>query len=114
MIDDDSRRGVNQKPLQRQGRIFQGRGGRSTMHELIARTEESHKAQLRCLRRTTGGVIYDEARCRLREPGPGRKPARLRLEFWALWNSPELNARRGQIKQGCYCARDFYQHAVRV
>jgi MoaA/NifB/PqqE/SkfB family radical SAM enzyme len=77
------------------------------MHELIARTEESHKAQLRCFAGTTGGVIYDEgtvSSCENLDPVGNLRD--YDWNFWALWNSPELNARRGQIKQGCYCTHE--------
>jgi MoaA/NifB/PqqE/SkfB family radical SAM enzyme len=106
MIDEDSRRGVIKNHYRGDGGYFKAAVD-IYMHELIARTEEQGKAQLRCFAGTTGGVIYDEGTvsscenltpiCNLRDYD---------WNFWALWNSPELNARRKQIKQGCYCTHE--------
>jgi MoaA/NifB/PqqE/SkfB family radical SAM enzyme len=106
MIDDDSRRGVIKNHYKGESGYFKAAVD-IYMHELIARTEEQHKAQLRCFAGTTGGVIYDEgtvSSCENLDPIGNLRD--YDWNFWALWNSPELNARRAQIKQGCYCTHE--------
>jgi MoaA/NifB/PqqE/SkfB family radical SAM enzyme len=106
MIDDDSRRGVIKNHYKGKGGYFKAAVD-IYMHELIARTEERHAAQLRCFAGTTGGVIYDEgtvSSCENLDPIGNLRD--YDWDFWALWNSPELNARRAQIKQGCYCTHE--------
>jgi MoaA/NifB/PqqE/SkfB family radical SAM enzyme len=106
LIDDDSRRGVIKNHYKGKGGYFKAAVD-IYMHELIARTEESHKAQLRCFAGTTGGVIYDEgtvSSCENLDPIGNLRD--YDWNFWALWNSPELKARREQIKQGCYCTHE--------
>ncbi|NDD62553.1 MAG: radical SAM protein [Acidobacteria bacterium] len=105
-IDDDSRHGVIKNH-------YKGSGGYLKaavdiyMHELIARTEETQKAQLRCFAGTTGGVIYDEgtvSSCENLDPVGNLRD--YDWDFNALWHSPELQARRAQIKNGCFCTHE--------
>ncbi|HKX28363.1 MAG TPA: radical SAM protein [Blastocatellia bacterium] len=106
MIDDDSRRGVIKNHYQGKGGYFKAAVD-IYMHEMIARTEIEQKAQLRCFAGTTGGVIYDEgtvSSCENLDPIGNLRD--YDWNFWSLWNSPELNARRQQIKQGCYCTHE--------
>ncbi|HKQ72739.1 MAG TPA: radical SAM protein [Blastocatellia bacterium] len=106
LIDEDSRRGVIKNHYKGESGYFKAAVD-IYMHELIARTEEQHKAQLRCFAGTTGGVIYDEgtvSSCENLDPIGNLRD--YDWNFWALWNSPELNARRAQIKQGCYCTHE--------
>lgn len=106
MIDEDSRRGVIKNHYKGKGGYFKAAVD-IYMHELIARTEEQHKAQLRCFAGTTGGVIYDEgtvSSCENLDPIGNLRD--YDWNFRALWNSPELAARRAQIKQGCYCTHE--------
>ncbi len=106
MIDDDSRRGVIKNHYKGDGGYFKAAVD-IYMHELIARTEEQHKAQLRCFAGTTGGVIYDEgtvSSCENLDPIGNLRD--YDWNFWSLWNSPELAARRKQIKNGCYCTHE--------
>jgi MoaA/NifB/PqqE/SkfB family radical SAM enzyme len=106
MIDDDSRRGVIKNHYKGESGYFKAAVD-IYMHELIARTEEQGKAQLRCFAGTTGGVIYDEgtvSSCENLDPIGNLRD--YDWNFWALWNSPELIARRAQIKQGCYCTHE--------
>jgi MoaA/NifB/PqqE/SkfB family radical SAM enzyme len=106
MIDDDSRRGVIKNHYQGESGYFKAAVD-IYMHELIARTEEQHKAQLRCFAGTTGGVIYDEGTVSSCENlAPIGNLRDYDWNFRALWNSPELAARRKQIKQGCYCTHE--------
>ena len=106
MIDADSRRGLIKNHYKGKGGYFKAAVD-IYMHELIARTELSHQAQLRCFAGTTGGVIYDEgtvSTCENLDPIGNLR--NYDWNFWALWNSPELNARRNQIKQGCFCTHE--------
>jgi MoaA/NifB/PqqE/SkfB family radical SAM enzyme len=106
LIDADSRRGVIKNHYKGKGGYFKAAVD-IYMHELIARTELSHQAQLRCFAGTTGGVIYDEgtvSTCENLDPIGNLRD--YNWNFWALWNSPELNARRNQIKQGCFCTHE--------
>ncbi len=106
MIDDDSRRGVIKNHYQGQGGYFKAAVD-IYMHELIARTEETQKAQLRCFAGTTGGVIYDEGTVSSCENlDPIGNLGDYDWNFRALWNSPELQARRAQIKNGCFCTHE--------
>lgn len=106
MIDDDSRRGVIKNHYQGKGGYFKAAVD-IYMHEMIARTELEQKAQLRCFAGTTGGVIYDEgtvSSCENLDPIGNLRD--YNWDFRALWHSPELNERRRQIKQGCYCTHE--------
>ena len=106
MIDADSRHGLIKNHYKGKGGYFKAAVD-IYMHELIARTELSHQAQLRCFAGTTGGVIYDEgtvSTCENLDPIGNLR--NYDWNFWALWNSPELNARRNQIKQGCFCTHE--------
>jgi MoaA/NifB/PqqE/SkfB family radical SAM enzyme len=106
MIDDDSRRGVIKNHYKGKGGYFKAAVD-IYMHEMIARTEIEQKAQLRCFAGTTGGVIYDEgtvSSCENLDPIGNLRD--YNWDFQALWHSPELNQRRQQIKQGCYCTHE--------
>jgi MoaA/NifB/PqqE/SkfB family radical SAM enzyme len=106
MIDDDSRRGVIKNHYQGKGGYFKAAVD-IYMHEMIARTEIEQRAQLRCFAGTTGGVIYDEgtvSSCENLDPIGNLRD--YDWNFWALWNSPELDARRRAIKQGCFCTHE--------
>jgi MoaA/NifB/PqqE/SkfB family radical SAM enzyme len=77
------------------------------MHELIARTEIEHKAQLRCWAGTAGAVIYDEgtiSSCEnLESVGNLRNYG---WDFQAFWQSEEMSERRKHVKNGCYCTHE--------
>ncbi len=106
MIDDDSRRGLIKNHYKGNGGYFKAAVD-IYMHEMIARTEEQQKAQLRCFAGTTGGVIYDEgtvSSCENLDPVGNLRD--YDWNFRALWSSPELAARRDKIKQGCYCTHE--------
>jgi MoaA/NifB/PqqE/SkfB family radical SAM enzyme len=106
MIDDDSRNGAIKNHYAGDGGYFKAAID-IYMHELIARTEEQHKAQLRCFGGTTGGVIYDEgtvSSCENLSPVGNLRD--YDWNFWALWNSPEIKVRRAQVKQGCFCTHE--------
>lgn len=106
MIDDDSRHGAIKNHYAGDGGYFKAAID-IYMHELIARTEEQQKAQLRCFAGTTGGVIYDEgtvSSCENLSPVGNLRD--YDWNFWALWNSPELKARREHVKNGCFCTHE--------
>ncbi len=106
MIDDDSRRGLIKNHYKGNGGYFKAAVD-IYMHEMIARTEEQQKAQLRCFAGTTGGVIYDEgtvSSCENLDPVGNLRD--YDWNFRSLWSSPELAARRDKIKQGCYCTHE--------
>jgi MoaA/NifB/PqqE/SkfB family radical SAM enzyme len=106
MIDEDSRRGAIKNHYAGDGGYFKAAID-IYMHGLIARTEEQQKAQLRCHAGTTGGVIYDEgtvSSCENLSPVGNLRD--YDWNFWALWNSPEIKARRAEIKKGCFCTHE--------
>jgi MoaA/NifB/PqqE/SkfB family radical SAM enzyme len=106
LIDDDSRRGAIKNHYAGDGGYFKAAID-IYMHELIARTEETQQAQLRCYAGTTGGVIYDEgtvSSCENLSPVGNLRD--YDWDFRALWNSPEIRARRDQIKNGCFCTHE--------
>ncbi|MCS6886185.1 MAG: radical SAM protein [Acidobacteriota bacterium] len=106
MIDEDSRTAVIKNSYAGRAGIFKAAID-IYMHELIARTEIEHKAQLRCWAGTAGAVIYDEgtvSSCENLE-----SVANLRDYDWnfqALWNSPAMAERRKKVKAGCYCTHE--------
>ncbi|MEP7271780.1 MAG: radical SAM protein [Acidobacteriota bacterium] len=106
MIDDDSRKGAIKNHYAGDGGYFKAAID-IYMHELIARTEETQKAQLRCFAGTTGGVIYDEgtvSSCENLTPVGNLRD--YDWNFRALWNSPELKVRRAHVKDGCFCTHE--------
>ena len=106
LIDDDSRRGVISNHYAGKGGFFKAAID-IHMHEVIAKTEIEKKAQLQCHAGNTGGVIYDEgtvSSCENLDP-----VANLRdfdWNFWKLWNSPEMDARRKHARSGCHCTHE--------
>ena len=106
LIDDDSRRGVISNHYAGKGGFFKAAID-IHMHEVIAKTEIEKKAQLKCHAGNTGGVIYDEgtvSSCENLDP-----VANLRdfdWNFWKLWNSPEMDARRKHARSGCHCTHE--------
>ncbi len=77
------------------------------MHGLIAKTQETQKAQMKCYAGTAGGVIYDEgtvSSCENLAP-----IANLRDYDWnfqKLWLSPAMQARRKKAADGCFCTHE--------
>jgi MoaA/NifB/PqqE/SkfB family radical SAM enzyme len=77
------------------------------MHGLIARTQETQKAQLTCYAGTAGGVIYDEgtvSSCENLEPVGNLRD--YDWNFQKLWFSPAMQARRKQAADGCFCTHE--------
>ncbi len=77
------------------------------MHELIAKTQEEQKAQLRCFAGTAGGVIYDEGTVSSCENLPPIGNLRdYDWNFSALWYSEAMQVRRARVKDGCFCTHE--------
>ncbi len=106
LIDDDSRNALIKNHYAGQNGYFKAAID-IHMHEVIAKTEIEKKAQLRCHAGNTGGVIYDEgtvSSCENLDP-----VANLRdydWNFWKLWNSPAMEARRQHARNGCHCTHE--------
>ena len=106
MIDDDSRTALIKNHYSGKNGYFKAAID-IHMHEVIAKTEMEKKAQLRCHAGNTGGVIYDEgtvSSCENLDP-----VANLRdydWNFWKLWNSPAMEARRQHARNGCHCTHE--------
>jgi MoaA/NifB/PqqE/SkfB family radical SAM enzyme len=77
------------------------------MHGLIAKTEESQRAQMTCYAGTAGGVIYDEgtvSSCENLEPVGNLRD--FDWNFQRLWLSPAMQARRKKAADGCFCTHE--------
>jgi MoaA/NifB/PqqE/SkfB family radical SAM enzyme len=77
------------------------------MHGLIAKTEDTQKAQLRCYAGTAGGVIYDEgtvSSCEILEPVGNLRD--YDWNFRKLWFSPAMQSRRRKVADGCFCTHE--------
>ncbi len=106
LIDEDSRRGVIKNHYAGKGGYFKAAID-IYMHELIARTEETQRAQLTCHAGNTGGVIYDEGTVSSCENlAPVGNLRDYDWNFAALWRSPEMQKRRQQARKGCFCTHE--------
>ncbi|MGA7795820.1 MAG: radical SAM protein [Candidatus Acidiferrales bacterium] len=77
------------------------------MHGLIAKTQETQKAQLTCYAGTAGGVIYDEgtvSSCENLEPVSNLRD--YDWNFQKLWLSPAMQSRRKKAADGCFCTHE--------
>ena len=77
------------------------------MHSLIARTQETGVAQMKCYAGTAGGVIYDEgtvSSCENLEPIGNLRD--YEWNFQQLWLSPPMQARRKKAADGCFCTHE--------
>jgi MoaA/NifB/PqqE/SkfB family radical SAM enzyme len=77
------------------------------MHGLIAKTEDTQKAQLRCYAGTAGGVIYDEgtvSSCEILEPVGNLRD--YDWNFRKLWFSLAMQSRRRKVADGCFCTHE--------
>lgn len=77
------------------------------MHDLIAKTMEEEKAQLKCYAGSAGAVIYDNGVLSSCE----NKPDVLNLRdydwnFQEAWKTKEMDARRKEAGAGCYCTHE--------
>ena len=77
------------------------------MHGVIARTQETQRAQLTCYAGTAGGVIYDDgavSSCEILPPVGNLRD--FEWDFQRLWYSPAVEARRKQAADGCFCTHE--------
>jgi MoaA/NifB/PqqE/SkfB family radical SAM enzyme len=77
------------------------------MHDLIAKTKETGKAQLKCYAGSAGAVIYDNGVLSSCE----NKADVLNLRdydwnFQSAWNTDLMNTRRKEVANGCYCTHE--------
>ena len=106
MIDDDSRHAAIKNNYGGDIGFFKAAID-IYMHGLIAKTQETQKAQMTCYAGTAGGVIYDEgtvSSCENLAP-----IANLRDYDWnfqKLWLSPAMAARRKKAADGCFCTHE--------
>jgi MoaA/NifB/PqqE/SkfB family radical SAM enzyme len=105
-IDEDSRRGAIKNHYAGDIGFFKAALD-VYMHGLIARTQETHEAQLTCYAGTAGGVIYDEGTVSSCENlGPVGNLRDYDWNFQDLWFSPAMQARRKQAADGCFCTHE--------
>jgi MoaA/NifB/PqqE/SkfB family radical SAM enzyme len=105
-IEEDSRRGAIKNHYAGDTGFFRAAID-IYMHGLIAKTEETQRAQLRCYAGTAGGVIYDEgtvSSCELLEPVGNLRD--YDWNFRKLWFSPAMQARRRKVADGCFCTHE--------
>ncbi len=77
------------------------------MHGVIARTQETQRAQLTCYAGTAGGVIYDDgavSSCEILPPVGNLRD--FDWNFQKLWFSPAMEVRRKQAADGCFCTHE--------
>ena len=105
-INEDSRRGAIKNHYYGDTGFFKAALD-IYMHGLIARTQETQKAQLTCYAGTAGGVIYDEgtvSSCENLEPVGNLRD--YDWNFQKLWFSPAMQARRKKAADGCFCTHE--------
>ena len=106
MIDDDSRHAAIKNNYGGDAGFFKAAID-IYMHGLIAKTQETQQAQMKCYAGTAGGVIYDEgtvSSCENLAP-----IANLRDYDWnfqKLWLSPAMAERRKKAADGCFCTHE--------
>ncbi len=77
------------------------------MHDVIAKTKEEGKAQLKCYAGSAGAVIYDNGVLSSCE----NKADVLNLrdydwDFQKAWRTAEMNQRRKEVADGCHCTHE--------
>ena len=106
MIAEDSRRGTIKNHYAGNTGFFKAALD-VYMHGLIAKTQETHQAQLKCYAGTAGGVIYDEgtvSSCENLEPVGNLRD--YDWNFQKLWFSPAMQERRKKAADGCFCTHE--------
>jgi len=106
LIDQDSRSGAIKNHYAGDGGFFRAAID-VYMHGLIAKTQETQRAQLKCYAGTAGGVIYDEgtvSSCEILEPVGNLRD--YDWNFSRLWFSPAMQARRKRVAAGCFCTHE--------
>ncbi|QQS41477.1 MAG: radical SAM protein [Acidobacteriota bacterium] len=77
------------------------------MHDLIAKTKETGEAQLTCWAGSAGAVIYDEGTISSCENLDSTGNLRdFEWDFQRAWRSPEMEARRQKVADGCFCTHE--------
>jgi len=77
------------------------------MHGLIAKTQETQTAQMKCYAGTAGGVIYDEGTVSSCENlAPVGNLRDFDWNFQELWASPAMATRRQKAADGCFCTHE--------
>jgi MoaA/NifB/PqqE/SkfB family radical SAM enzyme len=77
------------------------------MHGLIAKTQETQQAQMKCYAGTAGGVIYDEGTVSSCENlAPIGNLRDYNWNFQQLWHSEAMQARRQKAAAGCFCTHE--------
>jgi len=105
-IDEDSRRGTLKNHYAGEIGFFKAALD-VYMHGLIAKTQETQRAQLTCYAGTAGGVIYDEGTVSSCENlAPVGNLRDFDWNFQKLWFSPPMQARRKQAADGCFCTHE--------
>jgi MoaA/NifB/PqqE/SkfB family radical SAM enzyme len=105
-IDEDSRRGAIKNHYAGSNGFFKAALD-VYMHGLIAKTQETQRAQLTCYAGTAGGVIYDEgtvSSCENLEPVGNLRD--YGWNFQQLWFSEAMQARRKKAADGCFCTHE--------
>jgi MoaA/NifB/PqqE/SkfB family radical SAM enzyme len=106
IIDEDSRSGAIKNHYAGENGFFKAALD-VYMHGLIAKTQETQRAQLTCYAGTAGGVIYDEgtvSSCEILEPVGNLRD--YGWNFRKLWFSPAMQARREKAANGCFCTHE--------
>jgi MoaA/NifB/PqqE/SkfB family radical SAM enzyme len=105
-IEEDSRSGAIKNHYAGAGGFFRAAID-VYMHGLIAKTEQTHTAQLKCYAGTAGGVIYDEgtvSSCEILDPVGNLRD--YDWNFSKLWFGPAMQARRKKVADGCFCTHE--------
>jgi MoaA/NifB/PqqE/SkfB family radical SAM enzyme len=77
------------------------------MHQLIAKTALEGRPQLQCWAGSAGAVIYDEGTVSSCEILEGVDNLRnYDWDFSRLWYSPQMEARRDRVANGCFCTHE--------
>ncbi|HKZ02614.1 MAG TPA: radical SAM protein [Pyrinomonadaceae bacterium] len=106
MIDDDSRHAAIKNNYGGNAGFFKAAID-IYMHGLIARTQETQTAQMKCYAGTAGGVIYDEgtvSSCENLEPVGNLRD--YDWNFQKLWVSEAMQQRRKKAANGCFCTHE--------
>ena len=102
MIDDDSRHAAIKNNYGGNAGFFKAAID-IYMHGLIAKTQETQQAQMKCYAGTAGGVIYDEGTVSSCENlAPIGNLRDFNWNFQKLWLSPAMKERRKKALDGCF------------
>jgi MoaA/NifB/PqqE/SkfB family radical SAM enzyme len=106
MIDDDSRHAAIKNNYGGSAGFFKAAID-IYMHGLIAKTQETQTAQMKCYAGTAGGVIYDEGTVSSCENlAPIGNLRDFDWNFQKLWLSPAMQERRKKASDGCFCTHE--------